>query len=110
MIQLLATGLGVGDVMAFAFRMVRGKTEYLDVSYGLIVKISKAVPVKGGRKIQTSIAWDDEHATYLCRWFRWFVPVLGESGKACEIGGKKAFVMPIHCAYGSNWEVHAKLC
>jgi hypothetical protein len=50
-----------------------------DISYGLIVKTSKAVPVKGGRrkeKSQTSIAWDDEHATYLCRWFE---PVLGET-------------------------------
>jgi hypothetical protein len=84
------------------------KLSIWDISYGLIVKFSKAVPVKGGRrkeKSQTIIAWDDEHATFLCRWFE---PVLGESGHAREIGGKKAFVMPIHCAYGFNWEVHAK--
>ncbi|GAX86226.1 hypothetical protein CEUSTIGMA_g13639.t1 [Chlamydomonas eustigma] len=65
--------------------------EYLDIAYGLIVKISKAEEVKGGRikqRAQTSISWEDEDATYLCRW--------------------KAFTMPINCPSGFNWEVTAR--
>ncbi|GAX81807.1 hypothetical protein CEUSTIGMA_g9235.t1, partial [Chlamydomonas eustigma] len=88
--------------------MVRDdKTEYLDISYGLIVKISKSVPVKGGRrkeKSQTSISWDDQDATYLCRWYE---AATTESGCPRKVSSRKAFVMPIHCPYGFNWEVHA---
>ncbi|GAX85999.1 hypothetical protein CEUSTIGMA_g13415.t1 [Chlamydomonas eustigma] len=99
----------LGNVMAFAFRMVPSSgNEYLDIAYGLIVKISKAEEVKGGRikqRAQTSISWEDEDATYLCRWYD---AVIGSDGHAQRICGKKAFTMPINCPSGFNWEVKAR--
>ncbi|GAX86188.1 hypothetical protein CEUSTIGMA_g13601.t1 [Chlamydomonas eustigma] len=140
-----ATGFGtvmLGDVMAFAFRMIRAnQSEFLDVCYGKIEKISKAVPAKGGRtklQTQTSIHWDDEDATFLCRWFELAAPATvslnatlttqpsvsikekckaslsaraeaaGRSAGSNQSDAEKAYTLPITSPIGYNWEVKAK--
>ncbi|GAX85575.1 hypothetical protein CEUSTIGMA_g12990.t1 [Chlamydomonas eustigma] len=140
-----ATGFGtvmLGDVMAFAFRMIRAhQSEFLDVCYGKIEKILKAVPAKVGRsklQTQTSIHWDDEDATFLCKWFELAAPATvslnatlttqlsvsikerckaspsaraeaaGRSAGSNQSDAEKAYTLPITSPFGYNWEVKAK--
>ncbi|GAX76651.1 hypothetical protein CEUSTIGMA_g4097.t1 [Chlamydomonas eustigma] len=123
-------------------RMMLERHIDLEGSDADIEKISKAVrPAKGGRtKLQTrtSIHWDDEDATFLCKWFELAAPATvslnatlttqpsvsikekckasssaraeaaGRSAGSNQSDAEKAYTLPITSPIGYNWEVKAK--